>query len=387
MAYPYHLPLTIETRQPGTRPPDDPAPSSPPPFSELTTSPTTQNRPAVLHSRHAVDAEFFESNSNPNQNSANDGDSHPHASHDHELPSYSFSEAPPTYDQSALAHPFAQFTLRGFTRKTQMLIPAAAVVADGLPSYKLTFRTSPKMFSRKPDIVLTKADSLISPRTGAVAVAAGGEQELGKADFDVSGGGGGAWFPRARITGTNAALGDSPNAKFDVALESRNFVDWSFSAADVGILGPSESENSDKRFRWRLTSRPTAHILVSEPDGDVLARLTHSKAGTMAKNGEEIGNLAIFSPLNRFNEGDPTSPTSPINAASLDAKCPGFVPLVLTLAVTMINLRRMGRHHWNDEEGRRSSVATFGGRGIHTGVGVRSMSAYSMPMDGSGLRN
>lgn len=221
--------------------------------------------------------------------------------------------------------------------------------------------------------------------TGAVALAAGGEEELGKAFFESSGGSG-AWFPRARVQGEKFASGASGNSRFgeseknfDLAMESRNFVDWTFSATDVGIAESPEPEHPSTHFAWRLTARPTALVLVSVPDGDIVARFTHSAIGTFAKNGGEVGELAIYSSRSGIGEGD--NPASPIVPESRNPDCPGFVPLVLTLATTMFNLRRMGRHHWNDDEGgrRRSSVGMPRiGRGLN-GPSGRLMSNASMP--------
>jgi hypothetical protein len=179
--------------------------------------------------------------------------------------------------------PLASFAMHQTNRSLRTVVPIPSM-SGMLPTYTLTARTGPKLFTCKPDIKLSR---LISPR-----IASSSSSELAsprkpsQMSTEVAHLGFPTdttfpWHPRARIT----LLRNPLCAPRRIDLSAPNFRDF-----HVSIAG-----STARTYTWTLTDAPSTGLaLVERSEGRVVARFEYSCVGTDASKGEQVGRLDIF---------------------------------------------------------------------------------------------
>ena len=215
------------------------------------------------------------------------------------LPGYD-AETAPLYDQLNFDLPI--WHLRQVNRKLQILVPFGPTCDT---SYKIFFRTTLNLLSKKPDITLNCA----SPKL---------PKEITVATMDFNNDGPLPWCPRATLR-CNTMSTELAKTYY---MEARNFSDWKVSIGEVS-------------FFWCLEVRPFTLVFSKGSSRVAIARFTYSECGTTATNGAEVGQLAIY----RHN---------------LSKDNDGLELIICSCSIAITHFRRMGRHYWNDTSSLRS---------------------------------
>lgn len=174
-----------------------------------------------------------------------------------ELPGYDEVQLP-TYQRSSVSHPTAWLRFRQTKAK---LVKLESIDSQHSLSYKIVTKSTSKLFSSKPEMSLlleTEAKDMF-----VAGIAFDNSSTL-------------PWFPRATVTVDNPGQGTKV-----LPMMARNFADWKI-------------EHEGKWYGWTLQGMPTSLAFVEAATGLVLARFTYSIYGTTARDGQEIGDLAIF---------------------------------------------------------------------------------------------
>jgi hypothetical protein len=221
-----------------------------------------------------------------------------------ELPGYD-AETAPLYDQLGFDLPVWTYHLRQVNRKLQILVPFGPTCDT---SYKIVFRTTLNILSKKPDITL----NCVSPKL---------PKEITVATMDFNNDSPLPWYPRATFRR------NIMNTELDKTyyMEARNFSDWKVSIGEVS-------------FFWHLEHRPFTLVFSEGCSRVAIARFTYSECGTTATNGAEVGQLAIY----RHN---------------LSKDNDGLESIICSCSIAITHFRRMGRHYRNDTSSLRSSLA------------------------------
>ncbi|OCL01995.1 hypothetical protein AOQ84DRAFT_252506, partial [Glonium stellatum] len=212
-----------------------------------------------------------------------------------ELPGYDAGIAP-LYDEHDFNVPILTYHLRQINRKLQILVPFGPTCDT---SYKIFFRTTLNILSKKPDITLNCASPNL-PKESSVATM----------DFDNDGPL--PWCPRAVLRCKSA--NEEPAKTY--YMEARNFSDWAVSIGEAS-------------FFWRLEDRPYTLVFSEGTSRIVIARFAYSECGTTATNGAEVGQLVIYRQgfLNDNND---------------------LALIICSCCIAITQFKRMGRHYRNN---------------------------------------
>jgi hypothetical protein len=256
---------------------------------------------------------------------------------DEELPEYQDEEGRsqlPDYEERHLLEPVVSYNVYQISRKLQILTPATRATFDR-PRYRVTARSGPSIFSKKPNFTLTRL-----PTGAHAAVENCPGKEVGFVNFDRVGQL--PWMPRATVEVLDDSGSSSLEKKISYDMCAPNFSDWKFNI-------------NNELFFWRLTDKPTALSLMEHSSSSIIARFTYSMHGTDATRGAEVGVLDIFG-----------------GSRSEDRE---MIELVLSTCQVPINhWKNMGRHYKNDVTPRNCSV-----------VGPLTLGNSFFARDGSGL--
>lgn len=219
---------------------------------------------------------------------------------DEELPDYEASDLP-SYEDDRLRSPVTIYRLFQIARNLQHVRPADGSLRER-PSYRIVFRSSLSMFSKKADMTMKKlkAGSMLEDDTG---------DEVATINFDRSNRL--PWMPRACVSHT---LQVQEIKTYSMAAP--NFHDWKFNV-------------ESKLFSWNLASRPASLLLLDRTADDIAARFVYSRYGTDANKGAEVGQLDIYSGYG--SEQDSTVEW-----------------MVATCQIVIQHCKNMGRHYRNN---------------------------------------
>ena len=185
---------------------------------------------------------------------------------DEELPDYEASDLP-SYEDDRLRTPVTIYRLFQITKNLQHITPANENLRER-PSYRIVFRSSPSMFSKKADMTMQKM------KAGSNSEDDRGD-EVATINFDRSNKL--PWMPRACVSHTPQVQETKT-----YPMAAPNLKDWKFNI-------------ESKVFSWNLASRPASLVLLDRTAEDIAARFVYSKYGTDASKGAEVGQLDIYS--------------------------------------------------------------------------------------------
>jgi hypothetical protein len=280
---------------------------------------------------------------------------HDHSQPDDELPAYTHNELP-TYIERPPSPlnttPVMTYHLRQQSRTNQILVPFGP--SQPSLSFRIVTRAGMKLFSKKKsDICVIRTTR---SRTNSIASnsSSGSDSDTAVevAWINFENDGKLPWMPRARSTIT-----DKNNHKKDLPMSARNFRDWTISIDDTNYI-------------WFVLERPTCLELHKSDlsSHNPVARFTHTRLGSRASGGAEVGTLDIFKWF-ELPDG------------------PDLTTVVGTCALVMEHFRRMGKHLWAygsmSIEDRPSNITTNSGSGqaesiISNAVQQRTMSAATI---------
>ena len=250
---------------------------------------------------------------------------------DEELPEYEASDLP-SYEDDCLRTPATIYRLFQITRNLQHVRPANGSLR-ARPSYRIVFRSSPSMFSKKPDMAMQKMKAGTHPEDDK-------GDEVATINFDRRNKL--PWMPRACVSHT-PQLQEIKT----YPMAAPNFNDWKFNV-------------ESKVFSWNLASRPASLVLLDRTAEDIAARFVYSRYGTDANKGAEVGQLDIYSGYG--SEQDSTVEW-----------------MVATCQIAIQHWKNMGRHYKNNVTfmNRRESAVTVASVSstLHRGRMFRSLSS------------
>lgn len=234
---------------------------------------------------------------------------------DEELPDYEASDLP-SYEDDRLRTPVIIYRLCQIAKNLQHVTPADESWGDR-PSYRIVFRSSPSMFSKKADMTMQKIKAGVSPEEDA-------GDEIATINFDRSNKL--PWMPRACVSHTPQG-----RERKTYPMAAPNFNDWKF------II-------ESKIFSWNLASRPASLVLLDRSAENIAARFVYSKYGTNATKGAEVGQLDVYSGYGSEEDNS-------------------MEWMVATCQIAIQHWKNMGRHYKNNvkvagESGRRHSAVT-----------------------------
>jgi len=234
---------------------------------------------------------------------------------DEELPDYEVSDLP-SYEDDRLRTPVTIYRLFQIAKNLQHVRPANGSLRER-PSYRIVFRSSPSMFSKKADMTMQKMKTGSKPEddTG---------DEVATINFDRTNKL--PWMPRACVSHTPQVQEIKT-----YPMAAPNFNDWKFNV-------------ESKVFSWNLASRPASLVLLDRTAKDIAARFVYSRYGTDANKGAEVGQLDIYSGYG--SEQDSTVEW-----------------MIATCQIAIQHWKNMGRHYKNKvtsmgANGRRESAVT-----------------------------
>lgn len=191
-----------------------------------------------------------------------------------------YDEELPGYERSSLSTPLIKLQFRQTSKKQMTLV---SLDHGHAVQYMLTSKGGLRNFGRStsPSFLTVKSKDSSSDGSDGMRIA----------DMSFDSNSSLPWFPRASMTfdvaglAAAAATATPMTTQCKVHMESRNFSDWTFSWND-GV--------HDMNLRWALEKRPTALALREASSGFCVARFNYSAHGTMAKDGQPIGELEIY---------------------------------------------------------------------------------------------
>ncbi|KAF2868634.1 hypothetical protein BDV95DRAFT_500140 [Massariosphaeria phaeospora] len=218
---------------------------------------------------------------------------------DEELPSYEPPSAP-EYQRVDSDAPLHTYHLRQDHRKLQTFVPLE-------PATSAVHRVAARggLFSKKPDLQLLRASTEQAPEKHVASIYFDNDGPL-------------PWCPRAHFTHTGAAV------PITHTMEAKNFQDWTLQIRGV-------------TYAWVVEGKPVGVALCEMTSHAVAARFTYSRCGTRAARGMDVGELVVY-------------------RDDLSLSEEGVEKILCGLMVAIVNLKKMGRHYWND--------APVGGRAV-----------------------
>jgi len=191
-----------------------------------------------------------------------------------DLPSYE-PYSVPLYEESYV-EPVVSYVWQQVNRKRRIIKPILS--CDQFPSYSITARTGPNIFSKKSDFTLERTQPKFS-RHGSTESWSSSERtsEAVIATLNFLNVSRTPWMPHALMN-----YSPSPLATKTYYLAAPNFSDF-----NIVIDG--------KQLTWRLSSHPLICLILVDQDTDnIIARFSYSCYGTEATNGSAVGVLDIF---------------------------------------------------------------------------------------------
>jgi hypothetical protein len=230
-----------------------------------------------------------------------------------ELPAYT-AEIAPAYEERQNLEPVLSYCFYSIARKLQIITPATRATLNR-PRYRITQRSAPSLFSKKPEYTLTK---LLSGAEAAVVGSKGKDVATMNPDRN----GQLPWMPRATVVHYGTNIKNHP-------IEAPNFSDWKI-------------KMDEETYVWCLADKPTSLVLVEQSSDSIVARFAYSKDGTSATRGAEMGQMDFFG----GNRNDDQA----------------WIELVFaTSVIVMQHWKSMGRHYRNDVTPRSCSIVGLGG--------------------------
>jgi hypothetical protein len=233
------------------------------------------------------------------------------AAEEEELPNYE-SASLPLHENDRLRAPIVCYSLCKPSSKLQTLRPADEL-SMRRPWYNVVHRSSPSLFSKKPDMTMVRLTGT-GRRGSAVAEEQQGD-EVATMSFDRSSVL--PYMPRACVRlGNVRPLRKSSNSAAMYKMSAPNFNDWKFA------LGA-------KNVCWAISPRPWALLLLDREADEVIARFTFSRAGLDAQKGVECGKFEVYS--------------------GYDTDDDSVIELILaSCQIALQHFKSMGRHYRND---------------------------------------
>jgi hypothetical protein len=268
-------------------------------------------------------------------------DSHP-SPHDEELPDYETTDLP-SYDDDRLQSPSSVWRIYQITKNLQRVTEASG---ERCP-YRIVYRSSPAMFSKKADMTLHKLPKWSSSNSTASVDDSTPGTEVASMAFDR--GNRLPWMPRANITYPSSSESQSNSKRAESGMAAPNFNDWKFAIGG-------------KSFSWNLGTRPASLILLDRTAKEVAARFIYSRYGTDATKGAEVGTLEVYSGYgDERDDGE---------QGQEQGYC-GAEWILASLCIAIAHWKGMGRHYRNLPDSR----GTAGGDG---GDGRRASATSTM---------
>ncbi|KAF2838183.1 hypothetical protein M501DRAFT_935823 [Patellaria atrata CBS 101060] len=219
-----------------------------------------------------------------------------HTNHiDEELPDYEPANVPGYLDRqasNASSRPLFSLHLLQHDSRLQRLVYFGPSNGD---TYKVAFRGSMNLFSRKPDMNL-------------IRISTGSEQTV-VASISFVKDGPLPYYPRAKVVRKTPETVNEETTP----MESRNFEHWCFNIDEITYV-------------WFVSYDPMSLMLADRTGTVSVAQFTYSSVGIAAAKGAEIGELSILDPQFAFNRD--------------------LVELVISSCLVAINhFKNLGRHY------------------------------------------
>lgn len=183
---------------------------------------------------------------------------------DDELPDYEVTNLP-SYDDDRLQTPSTVWRICQVSKNLQHVTESV----NERPPYRIAFRSSPAMFSKKADMTIHKMKKDANPAEDS-------SPEVACMSFDR--GSKLPWMPRAFVWYQDPAT----RKRTECPMAAPNFNDWKFKIGDLV-------------FSWNLAMRPQSLVLLDRSSEEVAARFLYSAYGTDATKGQDVGTLDIYS--------------------------------------------------------------------------------------------
>lgn len=191
---------------------------------------------------------------------------------DDELPDYEPNQLP-SYEDDRLQTPSSIWKICQVSKNLQHVTESTSSRSP----YRIVFRSSPAMFSKKADLTIHKMIANANPAEDSSPEVANSSVDRGSKL---------PWMPRAFLS----YIVPATRVKDECSMAAPNFNDWKFRIGD-------------KLFSWNLATRPASLVLLDRTAEEVAARFLYSRYGTDAAKGAEVGTLDIYSGYDKEEDG------------------------------------------------------------------------------------